>query len=110
MAERANHPNFIIGVHRSGTTLLRYMLSSSPHICIQPESDFIPRFFLRNPTGSVSEKRVAGPLLEELGYELASSGVMSQEEEARYRALHLKYETLQHGRKLAQKLGLVPPI
>jgi hypothetical protein len=42
-------PIFIVGVHRSGTTLLRYMLNSHPRIYIPPESDFIPRFFLRNP-------------------------------------------------------------
>ncbi|MCP4425013.1 MAG: sulfotransferase [Chloroflexi bacterium] len=51
-------PIFIIGVHRSGTTLLRYMLSSSPRIHIPPESDFIPRFFLRRPTAPLSEQRV----------------------------------------------------
>ena len=55
-------------------------------------------------------ERVAGPLLQELGYELAATGVMSAAEKARFRYLHLKYAALQHGRKLAQKLGLVPPI
>jgi len=42
-------PIFIIGVHRSGTTLLRYMLNSHPRIYLPPESDFIPRFFQRQP-------------------------------------------------------------
>jgi len=42
-------PIFIVGVHRSGTTLLRYMLSSHPRIYIPPESDFIPRFFQERP-------------------------------------------------------------
>ena len=42
-------PIFVIGVHRSGTTLLRYMLNSHPRIYIPPESDFFPRFFRRNP-------------------------------------------------------------
>ena len=55
---RSENPIFIIGVHRSGTTLLRYMLSSSPRIYIPPESDFIPRFFGRAPLASLSEKRV----------------------------------------------------
>ncbi|MEA3337465.1 MAG: sulfotransferase [Chloroflexota bacterium] len=55
----SNRPIFIIGVHRSGTTLLRFMLSSHPRIYIPPESDFIPRFFLGNPTGNLSEKQVA---------------------------------------------------
>jgi hypothetical protein len=51
-------PFFIIGVHRSGTTLLRYMLSSSPRIYIPPESDFIPRFFLKNPSASLDKQSV----------------------------------------------------
>jgi hypothetical protein len=55
-------PIFIIGVHRSGTTLLRYMLNSSPRIYIPPESDFIPRFFGRDPAGELSEPRIAAIL------------------------------------------------
>ena len=51
-------PVFIVGVHRSGTTLLRYMLNSSPRIYIPPESDFIPRFFGRNPEEELSEARI----------------------------------------------------
>jgi len=59
MTERPNVPFFILGVHRSGTTLLRYMLNSSPRLYIPPESDFIPRFFGRNPTGTLTLKRTA---------------------------------------------------
>ncbi|MEW5987747.1 MAG: sulfotransferase [Chloroflexota bacterium] len=51
-------PIFIVGVHRSGTTLLRYMLNSSPRIYIPPESDFIPRFFGRYPDHPLTEKQV----------------------------------------------------
>jgi hypothetical protein len=51
-------PIFIVGVHRSGTTLLRYMLNSSPRIYIPPESDFIPRFFGQDPTGDLSDARI----------------------------------------------------
>lgn len=58
MSGSPNHPFFIVGVHRSGTTLLRYMLSSHSRIYIPPESDFIPHFFLRNPTGDLSQKRI----------------------------------------------------
>ncbi len=50
-------PIFIIGVHRSGTTLLRFMLSSHPAIYIPPESDFIPRFFRRKPEEILSPAR-----------------------------------------------------
>ena len=58
----AQPPVFIVGVHRSGTTLLRYMLNSSPRIFIPPESDFIPRFFRQRPTKELSEKRIASIL------------------------------------------------
>ena len=51
-------PIFIVGVHRSGTTLLRYMLGSHPRIYIPPESDFIPYFFLRDPVSELSDKQV----------------------------------------------------
>ena len=50
----AGAPIFLIGAPRSGTTLLRIMLSSHPRIYIPPESDFIPRLFLgraRTPMG-----------------------------------------------------------
>ena len=55
-------PFFIVGVHRSGTTLLRYMLSSSPRIYIPPESDFIPRFFGRDPLSPLSRERAVNIL------------------------------------------------
>ncbi len=34
-------PGFIIGVYRSGTTLLRYILDSHPNIAVPPESNFL---------------------------------------------------------------------
>lgn len=55
---QTNSPFFIVGVHRSGTTLLRYMLSSSSRIYIPPESDFIPRFFLGRSDAVLSERKV----------------------------------------------------
>jgi hypothetical protein len=62
MTGSSNQPFFIVGVHRSGTTLLRYMLSSHSRIYIPPESDFIPYFFLRNPAASLSQERIAAML------------------------------------------------
>lgn len=50
-------PIFIIGAQRSGTTLLRYILSSHPRIYIPPESNFIPRYFGSSPNGTISRKR-----------------------------------------------------
>jgi hypothetical protein len=55
----AERPIFVVGVHRSGTTLLRFMLNSNPRLYIPPESDFIPRFFGRDPHGALSQRRVA---------------------------------------------------
>lgn len=60
--QSSDTPFFIVGVHRSGTTLLRYMLSSSPHIYIPPESDFIPRFFERRPEEDLEEQQISGIL------------------------------------------------
>lgn len=34
-------PGFIIGVYRSGTTLLRFVLDSHPNIAVPPESNFL---------------------------------------------------------------------
>jgi hypothetical protein len=54
-----NAPIFIVGVHRSGTTLLRYVLNSHPRIYIPPETDFIPYFFNKHPHAKLSQKKVA---------------------------------------------------
>ncbi len=56
--EKSERPIFIVGVHRSGTTLLRYMLNSHPRIYLPPESDFIPRFFGREPLADLSELQI----------------------------------------------------
>lgn len=55
----AERPIFVVGVHRSGTTLLRFMLNSNPRIYIPPESDFVPRFFGRNPHSPLNRQRIA---------------------------------------------------
>jgi len=39
--ELAHPPIFLIGVYRSGTTLLRYIVESHSHICCPPETNFI---------------------------------------------------------------------
>ena len=45
----SERPIFLIGAPRSGTTLLRYVLSSHPRIHIPPESNFIPRLLGTRP-------------------------------------------------------------
>lgn len=52
-------PFFIIGVHRSGTTLLRFMLCSHSRIYVPPETDFIPYFFGKDPHEQLSVERIA---------------------------------------------------
>ena len=47
MIEHLIRPIFIVGSPRSGTTLLRFMLSSHPNIYIPEETGFIP--YLRKP-------------------------------------------------------------
>jgi hypothetical protein len=55
-------------------------------------------------------QRVAGPLLAELGYEVADAGPMPAGERLRFAALAVKYAGLQAGRRGLQALRLVPPI
>ena len=46
-----NHPTpFIVGVGRSGTTLLRMMLDSHPDLAIPPETHFLPELIKRRQT------------------------------------------------------------
>jgi hypothetical protein len=47
-------PIILVGSARSGTTLLRFMLSSHPRIYIPPQSDFIPHLFGRSPQTPLS--------------------------------------------------------
>lgn len=44
---REPRPVFIVGMQRSGTTMLRLMLDAHPNIAIPFESDFIPKFYRR---------------------------------------------------------------
>jgi hypothetical protein len=53
----AGAPIFVVGAPRSGTTLLRIMLSSHPRIYIPPESDFIPRLYLGRARVPMSRDR-----------------------------------------------------
>ena len=52
-----SQPFFVVGAHRSGTTLLRFMLTSHPRLYVPPESEFIPAFFGGSPTRRLSRAR-----------------------------------------------------
>jgi Sulfotransferase family len=60
-------PIFVIGAPRSGTTMLRVMLSSHSHIYIPPESDFIPRLYLGRARTPMSRRRALRDLRVVLG-------------------------------------------
>ncbi len=57
-----DRPFFVIGVHRSGTTLLRFMLNSHPHLYATPESDFIPRFCGRYAHGPLPRQQAVNSI------------------------------------------------
>ena len=60
-------PIFVVGGQRSGTTMLRLMLNSHPHIAIPFESDFIPRFYRRVADyGDLSRKENVTRLLDDI--------------------------------------------
>lgn len=60
--DAARGPIFVVGVARSGTTLLRYMLCGNPRLYLAPESNFIPRFFRNHPTEELTRDRAVGIL------------------------------------------------
>lgn len=62
-AELEHPPIFIIGLYRSGTTLLRYVLDSHSRICCPPESYFMAALSLL-----VSDNRCSGGL-ESMGFD-----------------------------------------
>lgn len=57
MTGSASRPILVVGAPRSGTTLLRFMLSSHPRIYIPPESNFIPRFFQRRSRAPMKRRK-----------------------------------------------------
>ncbi|MEZ6063489.1 MAG: sulfotransferase [Planctomycetaceae bacterium] len=61
------HPFFVVGVGRSGTTLLRLMLNSHPRLAIPYEGHFIPRYIAESSRfGALTEKANRRRLLEEI--------------------------------------------
>ncbi len=53
-----NQPVFIIGAERSGTTLLRLMLSSSKELCIPPESIFLTELYPKYKDGLTTFEQI----------------------------------------------------
>lgn len=65
MNQLSEKPIFVVGFPRSGTTLLRFILSSHPRIFIPAESGFIP-YLRTNPREQLKEYQVRS-LLEQIG-------------------------------------------
>jgi hypothetical protein len=63
-----DRPVFLTGSARSGTTLLRVMMSSHSRIYIPPESDFIPRLFLGRADTRMTRHRAERCIRIVLGY------------------------------------------
>lgn len=64
-----NSPIFIVGSPRSGTTLLRYILTSHPRIYIPPESYFFHRFFSSDPQRPVPPEKAVEVMASICTYE-----------------------------------------
>jgi hypothetical protein len=60
-------PFFVLGAQRSGTTMLRLMLNSHPHLCVPHESKFMTTFFPRlDGYGDLSESANVARLLDDV--------------------------------------------
>ena len=56
---------FVVGVGRSGTTLLRLMLDAHPEMAIPPETHFIPAFIQRSGQPWFNAARAASAIVED---------------------------------------------
>ena len=63
MSDRRAPAPFIVGVGRSGTTLLRLMLDAHPNLAIPPETVFVPELIATADGGADSERRDGLPAL-----------------------------------------------
>lgn len=57
-AEQGPPAPFIVGVNRSGTTLLRLMLDSHPQLTIPPETHFVPEMIRLSRRDNITRKRL----------------------------------------------------
>jgi hypothetical protein len=76
MTEEAIPPFFVVGAHRSGTTMLRLMLNQHPALMIPFESGFITEFYPRlDAYGPLTEPSNAFRLLDDISaYPLVKKG------------------------------------
>src|SRR6516162_5397781 len=68
MTGKPSGPNpyfFLVGSHRSGTTLLRRMVEAHSRIAVAPETQWIPQYYKRR-IGLTADGRVTGGLIARL--------------------------------------------
>lgn len=70
MTTGAQGPIIIVGAPRSGTTMLRYMLSSHPDIYVPPESNFFVHLFDRDPSRELERDEAIRIIDLILGYKV----------------------------------------
>ncbi len=79
---------FIVGVGRSGTTLLQSMLNAHPEICFTPETHFLKKFLVpalrrnKSVTVHIAEKLKADPGLARTGMDIERLVQEHMEQEA----------------------------
>ena len=81
--QHRQEPIFVVGGQRSGTTMLRLMLNSHPHIAIPFESDFIPRFYRRVADyGALGSEQNMARLLDDIAEQRDLIGLIKPQFEA----------------------------
>jgi hypothetical protein len=78
---------FIVGMGRSGTTLLRMMLDAHPEMAIPPETHFVPDLILACERLRISPERLADQVINDRHRRWGDFGVGEQEYLERLRAI-----------------------
>ena len=73
---------FVVGVNRSGTTLLRMMLDSHPQLAIPPETHFVPELIALCRSGGASSRDLARAVAQ--GREWGDFGLTEQQLETAF--------------------------
>jgi hypothetical protein len=78
---------FVVGVGRSGTTLLRLILDAHPELAIPPETHFMPQLIMRSGQPWFPPQRVVKLIVEDEHRRWADFGLDEEQLLERFRAL-----------------------
>src|SRR5215218_10286520 len=78
---------FVVGVGRSGTTLLRMMLDAHPQLAIPPETHFVPDLIVACERLRVSPERLVDLVIHDRHRRWGDFGIGKAEYLARLRAI-----------------------